>query len=421
MPEQIAEVLVEDLFYSILSPLPRSQRDLNGGVIAKLEENDTINKDRNDCWSAFSVDPREHSENEPEAFHGLTHIWESVISAAKEVDVSLEQTFRLVISGVSRSSSHLSDGLNADSGHVDRSTVSSPQATLEQVDQTDASTNVAPRKVVTYSRHPRYHYPGFVFEQCATTIYDERNLGNVLSALREVTIALWILCLAGWVHRDISGGNVYWFADTNMGLLGDFEYAIRKSEESDHDVRTGTPFFMAAETMSLDYIYTFPEGVPEKREVSFTPQRRAVTPAPVISEPELAFSYNPLHDLESIWWILVYVLFNNIESARSPDPDSRQTMMNELFHGRLESTWRQRFLRTMMRGHIDTVQECFHPSLAPLLELLVPLASILNSAYIYSEKTHPDKIDDRYFEIHGTFTEQLGENTEALSKIRLTL
>ncbi|KAJ3963608.1 hypothetical protein EV361DRAFT_986144 [Lentinula raphanica] len=310
MPEQIAEVPVEDLFYSILSPLPRSQGDLIGGVIAKLEENDTINKD-NDRWSAFSVDPREHSENELEAFHGLTHTWESVISAAKEVDVSLEQTFRLVISGVSRSSSHLSDGLNADSGHVDRSTVSSPQATLEQVDQTNA-TNVAQRKVVTYSRHHRYHYPGIVFEQCATTIYDERNLGNVLSALREVTIGKWISDL---VRRDISGGNVYWFADTNMGLLGDFEYAIRKSEESDHDVRTGTPFFMAAETMSLDYIYTFPEGVPEKREVSFTPQRRAVTPAPVISEPELAFSYNPLHDLESIWWILVYVLFNNIESA----------------------------------------------------------------------------------------------------------
>ncbi|KAJ3768088.1 hypothetical protein FB446DRAFT_818059 [Lentinula raphanica] len=729
MPEQIFEIPVEDFFDSILPPLPRSQGDFIGEVIAKLEENDTIDKDNN-RWSAFDVDPQEHSENEAKAFHGLTRIWKNVISAAKEVDGSLEQTFQLVISGhvhihsdqdrlcqpdafielfsktqtttshthsgtsnakqrkssedytyvydianpyqfkkddganqaiedfnkvlfnmeqvlardpcrrftfgttienrttrlwfLSRasllrsasfdfmtdhrrlvhfiislafsslrdlgwdttmslshvdsssrrqykidvdghqfttmevlsdssadsplgratriwkvkdcaghirvlkdvwletdrkeehmiledilestksikskrklnfhaelekrilkpmahcrvpvydktvkgqpddtsaimlrgydlgsanpvkllpdktstqaspssithsmpgdrvyipcSSSRLADGPNTNSEHRNPSAVCSPQATLEQVDQTDA-TDMAQRKVVTYAGHHRYHYR-IVFEQCATTIYDERNLGNVLTALLEVTKALWILYLAGWVHRDISGGNVYWFADTSMGLLGDFEYAVRQSEGRHHDIRTGTPFFMAAEIMSNDYIYTVAaELPPEKDTVSFSPQPEAKTSPPVVSEPELPFCYNPLHDLESIWWIIVYVLFfNDVASARSPYPDSRQTMMNELFQVRLESSRRERFLRTMMRGHIDTVQECLSPSFAPVLKLLVPLASRLIAAYAGSEKTHPKEIDDNHFEIHGTFTKHLEANVKLLSNIRL--
>ncbi|KAJ3825720.1 hypothetical protein F5880DRAFT_1550310 [Lentinula raphanica] len=317
------------------------------------------------------------------------------------------------------SSIRLADGLNTKSEHLEPS-VSSPQVTLEQVDQTDA-TNVAQRKVVTYSAHHRYHYR-VVFEQCATTIYDERNLGNVLSALLEVTKALWVMCLAGWVHRDISGGNVYWFEKAKMGLLGDFEYAVHQSEKRHHDVRTGTPFFMAGETMSNDYLYVpTAEAPPDQDMVSFTPQQEAVTPAPVVSEPDLPFSYNPLHDLESIWWILVYVIvFKDVEDERlrSPKPDSRQTMMNELFHGQIDESGRQKFLRTMTRGRIDTVQ-CLSSSFDPVLKLLVPLASRLVAAYTSSEKTHPDKIDDKYFAIHGTFTKHMGGNVKSLSSINL--
>lgn len=38
---------------------------------------------------------------------------------------------------------------------------------------------------------------------------------------------------AGWVHRDVSGGNVYSYEanGTQRGLLGDFEYA-----KNDQDV-----------------------------------------------------------------------------------------------------------------------------------------------------------------------------------------
>ncbi|KAJ3718723.1 hypothetical protein C8R42DRAFT_643802 [Lentinula raphanica] len=723
MPEQIFEVPLEDFFHSILPPLPRSQGDLIAEVMAKLEENDTIDKDNN-RWSAFDVDPQEHSENDAKAFHGLTRIWKNVVSAAKEVDGSLEQTFRLVISGhvyihsdqgrlcqpdafnelypktqattaqrhsnnsnakrrkmpedytyvydianpcqfnkddganqaiedfnkilfdmeqvlardpcrrftfgttienrttrlwflsrasllrstsfdfmtdrrrlvhlflslafsslhdlgwdttmsfshvdsfsrrqytidvdghqftttevlsdasadsplgratrvwkvkdsaghprvlkdvwletdrkeehlivedilkatesiksdrnltyraelekrmlkpiahcrvlvddepvegepvkgqpddtgaimlrgydlgsahlvkllpdkastpalpssithctpgdrdsVPLSSSRLADRINANSQHLDPSAVSPPQDSLGQVDPTDA-TNVSQRKVVNYSGRHRYHYR-IVFEQCATTIYDERNLGNVLNALLEVTRALWIMYQAGWVHCDVSGGNIYWFAHGNMGLLGDFEYAVRISEERRHDVRTGTPFFMAAETMKDDYLFTRSQRNQHKSQnrnttPNFDSIRKPKPDLPIpVSTSKLPFSHNPLHDLESVWWIIVYVLFFDEDEARScRDPESRQTMMNELFHGQLEFGSRLHFLRDMSQGHMVAVEKCLSSSFAPAVKLLAALASILVDAYEDSESTLPSKIDEKPLNIHTDF------------------
>ncbi|KAJ3833951.1 hypothetical protein F5878DRAFT_631676 [Lentinula raphanica] len=321
------------------------------------------------------------------------------------------------------SSSRLTDGLNTKSGHLEPSAVFFPQATLAQVDQTDA-TNVAQQKAArTYAGHHRYHYR-IVFEQYATTIYDERNLGNVFRALVDVTIALWIIYLAGWVHRDISGGNVYWFAHANAGLLGDFEYAVKTSEKRHHDVRTGTPFFMAAETMCDKYIYTprnlTEEDPPTTLTDALNPAGEDAAPVPMAG-PKPPFSYNPLHDLESIWWIIVYVLFfNDDKSFRSPEPEIRQEQMEKLFHGRLDSYERQQFLEDVGEGDIANLKKWISPTLLPALNLLFPLASKLITAYTSSEKTYPKEIDDRRFNIHHIFTKYLRTAAKLSSTITMT-
>ncbi|KAJ3753441.1 hypothetical protein EV360DRAFT_87785 [Lentinula raphanica] len=321
------------------------------------------------------------------------------------------------------SSSRLTDGLNTKSGHLEPSAVFFPQATLAQVDQTDAA-NVAQQKAArTYAGHHRYHYR-IVFEQYATTIYDERNLGNVFRALVDVTIALWIIYLAGWVHRDISGGNVYWFAHANAGLLGDFEYAVKTSEKRHHDVRTGTPFFMAAETMCDKYIYTprnlTEEDPPTTLTDALNPAGEDAAPVPMAG-PKPPFSYNPLHDLESIWWIIVYVLFfNDDKSFRSPEPEIRQDQMEKLFHGRLDSYERQQFLEDVGEGDIANLKKWISPTLLPALNLLFPLASKLITAYTSSEKTYPKEIDDRRFNIHHIFTKYLRTAAKLSSTITMT-
>ncbi|KAJ3837512.1 hypothetical protein F5878DRAFT_622228 [Lentinula raphanica] len=320
------------------------------------------------------------------------------------------------------SNSRLAEGPNTRSEHLDPS-VSSPQVTLAQVNQT-AATNVAQRKAAsTYAGHHRYHYR-IVFEQCATTIYDERNLGNVLRALLDVTRALWIIYLAGWVHRDISGGNVYWFAHAKTGLLGDFEYAVKRSEERHHDVRTGTPFFMAAETMRNVYLYlpdNNKKAPPKSLLDPLNPAEEEEDAAPIpVAESEYPFSYNPLHDLESIWWIIVYVLFfNDDESFHSLEPDIRQEQMEKLFHGQLDITDRQPFLKELSIGYIKVLKKWLSPTLYPALDLLVPLASDLITAYTNSEETHPNEIGEHHFNIHNTFTKYLKTAAKSLSIITL--
>ncbi|KAL5496151.1 hypothetical protein ACEPAH_3068 [Sanghuangporus vaninii] len=46
----------------------------------------------------------------------------------------------------------------------------------------------------------------------------------------------------GWVHRDISVGNLYYF--NGRGLIGDLEYAKRSNSKVLDESRTGTPEFI---------------------------------------------------------------------------------------------------------------------------------------------------------------------------------
>ena len=55
-------------------------------------------------------------------------------------------------------------------------------------------------------------------------------------------IALLVMHEAGWVHRDISVGNLYLYKDPvteeTRGLIGDFEYAKEVGWGGKHDIRT---------------------------------------------------------------------------------------------------------------------------------------------------------------------------------------
>ncbi|KAJ3733075.1 hypothetical protein DFJ43DRAFT_277086 [Lentinula guzmanii] len=99
----------------------------------------------------------------------------------------------------------------------------------------------------------RYHYR-IVFKEYATTIYDERSLSNIILALADVLIALQFIHSAGWVHRDISGGNLYYY--NHGGLIGDLEYAKKVEDQSQHNVRTGTPISWLRKHFRIDICFT---------------------------------------------------------------------------------------------------------------------------------------------------------------------
>lgn len=59
--------------------------------------------------------------------------------------------------------------------------------------------------------------------------------------------ALIIMYLAGWVHRDISGGNILWYVDQTgcgRGILSDLEYAKKPAlEGGSADPKTVIAFY----------------------------------------------------------------------------------------------------------------------------------------------------------------------------------
>lgn len=97
----------------------------------------------------------------------------------------------------------------------------------------------------------RVHYR-IAFKEVAQPIDMETKLSHVFLVLRDVTqgkillfpqhytkhdfIVLEHIHKAGWVHRDISAGNIHYYRD--RGLLGDLEYAKKMGTDATHEVRT---------------------------------------------------------------------------------------------------------------------------------------------------------------------------------------
>ncbi|KAJ3849680.1 hypothetical protein EV368DRAFT_85296 [Lentinula lateritia] len=241
----------------------------------------------------------------------------------------------------------------------------------------------------------RYHYH-IVFQEYATTMYDEKNLGNALRALADVTDALRWIHKSQWVHRDISSGNVYWYdcgavglQGSNRGLLGDLEFAKVRKPASTHEVCTKST--RARLTSWLEVItgrYLF---LPAEDSYDDPEQ----IPTSLIDRPPFAF--NPLHDIESIWWILVYLLYFNDDKEHIADLElatARAQKALVLFTQILD---RAMFLQT---SHQLTVEgTSLSPSFRFVINTLRAIAIKLHTAFRDSE-AKISVIEETAFNIH---------------------
>ncbi|KAJ3710136.1 hypothetical protein DFJ43DRAFT_1142763 [Lentinula guzmanii] len=233
----------------------------------------------------------------------------------------------------------------------------------------------------------RYHYR-IVFEEYATTIYDERNLANILKAIADVLFALRLIHFAGWVHRDISGGNLYYHKERNIGLIGDLEYAKQVDDLSHHNVRTGTPYFMASEALANKYSFSpYPITPKQPRAPLELYELHGPRKGPlgVVDPEDPPFNHNALHDIESVWWVLVYtILFNEDTAGPSQNTSARQHLMNKLFDGQLNNNSRLSFLRKPQFG--TCLPSSFSSSLVPALQ---QYARRLTAAFAAAEMNYP--------------------------------
>ncbi|KAI0086085.1 hypothetical protein BDY19DRAFT_996268 [Irpex rosettiformis] len=198
------------------------------------------------------------------------------------------------------------------------------------------------------------HYRILLAEECKP-LSKETSLHNVFLGLAEITDGLSLLHLSGcgWVHRDVSTGNIMYHRESDKWKLSDVEFAKRLDFELAHEIRTGTANFMAVEVDKGRYLYRTTPDVPEvpdrkrgdvKVIAKRMNQRRCGnSPAPrkdkedpstfIESTPKQPFHYNPTHDLESLWWIGVYFVINKITlpaiaSDGAPAVDSTDTILS---------------------------------------------------------------------------------------------
>ncbi|KAK2459545.1 hypothetical protein APHAL10511_008424 [Amanita phalloides] len=166
----------------------------------------------------------------------------------------------------------------------------------------------------------RYHYR-IVYEELAVPLYDLKQVSLIFHLFYELVQVLDIFHRAGWVHRDLSAGNVF-LHENERFKLGDLEFAKKMGKTGERDVRTGTLDIVAFEVERQKYMY-LPDGPPKP-----------------------FFYHNSLHELESVWWLATWCLFFHrpSESEQAPeDLTGQRNALDALFPRRMNDLNRFEF------------------------------------------------------------------------------
>ncbi|KAF7762407.1 hypothetical protein Agabi119p4_9000 [Agaricus bisporus var. burnettii] len=211
----------------------------------------------------------------------------------------------------------------------------------------------------------KQHYR-LIYKEVGRPLHAATNLGSSLQGLADTLIALTLLYLAGYVHRDVSIGNII-LVDSSDGVprgkLSDLEYAkVFQEGEPSADPKTGTLFFMAYEIHAGRVLYQPPRVVSRK----LTPRTGHVVP-PATSTRWLRPKFRFTHDLESLLWVTLYVLAKYL-----PQDERSRKFLDKIYVPTSNPSREREDLITMgpqafqhyLEGHLHSKIACFSESLA---------------------------------------------------------
>jgi hypothetical protein len=138
--------------------------------------------------------------------------------------------------------------------------------------------------------------------------------------------ALQIMHIVGYVHRDVSAGNILFWKGT--GILSDLESAKKTTDLSIHEVRTvrlmsrhvlpftthnkGTNQYESVEVREKQYLFMERIYLGEDDEDDETNKNNKIKISKNDNENNGScppFKFNCIHDLESAWWIAFFSMF----------------------------------------------------------------------------------------------------------------
>ncbi|KAF5363266.1 hypothetical protein D9756_001092 [Leucocoprinus leucothites] len=153
-----------------------------------------------------------------------------------------------------------------------------------------------------------------VYSSVGYALHDAKDLSTSFKAIKDVTIALVLMFLAGWVHRDVSTGNIIVMNTGGRvrGLLSDLEYAreFDRINKGASDPKTGTPFFMPVEIHQGRKFRYAEEDVSHSLQALRREEDSSVNSRANSKNVKPVFSFH--HDLESLMWIGLWVVLGKI-------------------------------------------------------------------------------------------------------------
>ncbi|KAK0433467.1 hypothetical protein EV421DRAFT_1718641 [Armillaria borealis] len=212
--------------------------------------------------------------------------------------------------------------------------VASPDSSHKQVTGPTVGVSMGvpgsgPRYLYTDKKHCR-----IVYREVGTPLDSLTRPGMVLRALVSATRGLEWMYKGGYVHQDVSGGNLIWMEGSNITKITDIEYAKKfLSDPGIGDRKTvsylrttlaecltscqGTAIFMPVEIQAETYFSV--EGTKDDS-------------AALEDQASYYIPHNFLHDLESLWWIGEHALFSSVPaSGKVPYLQRQITSYKNLF------------------------------------------------------------------------------------------
>ncbi|PBK71530.1 hypothetical protein ARMSODRAFT_1002646 [Armillaria solidipes] len=202
-----------------------------------------------------------------------------------------------------------------------------------------------PRCLYTDTKHCR-----IVYREVGTPLDSLTRPGMVLRALVSATRGLEWMYKGGYVHRDLSGGNLIWMEGSNITKITDIEYAKKfLSDPGIGDRKTGTAIFMPVEIQAETYLFlpmnqpvvdwnmdeAYEDiifGEPEAERKTSSAEGTKDDSAALEDQASYYIPHNFLHDLESLWWIGEHALFSSVPaSGKVPYLQRQITSYKNLF------------------------------------------------------------------------------------------
>ncbi|KAI5831894.1 hypothetical protein K523DRAFT_299452 [Schizophyllum commune Tattone D] len=200
------------------------------------------------------------------------------------------------------------------------------------------------------------------------------------SVLSDAAYAVFILHCIGWLHRDISADNILQMPD-GRGVLTDLEFAKLYVDPWSQDFR-GTPDFIAIEVARRTYL----NAQLRVRENPFDADEEPVTIGDVID-----WHYRDIHDLESIWWLCLWLLFHHTSDCvpASHDIVQQAEKCAEIFPGYLHVS-NERYGILAERGWLGAALRSVPQDWAAVLEgYLTAVRGVLRMGYESDKRGRP--------------------------------